>query len=61
MIWRTWAHPRGLLLLARTRAALGDLPGARAAAARLLEEWREADPSAPLLAAARETASALAG
>jgi len=61
MMWRTWAHPRGLLLLARSRAALGDLPGARAAAARLLEEWREADPSAPLLAAARETASALAG
>jgi hypothetical protein len=49
-----------LLLLARSRAALGDLPGARAAAARLLEEWREADPS-PLFAAAREAASALAG
>jgi hypothetical protein len=59
VMWRTWAHPRGLLLLARCRAALGDAGAARAAMSQLLDEWRQADPAAPLLAAARETAAAL--
>jgi tetratricopeptide (TPR) repeat protein len=53
VLWRTWTHPRALLLLARGRAALGDGDGARAALGRLLGEWREADPAAPLLAEAR--------
>jgi serine/threonine protein kinase len=54
MLWRTWAHPRALWLLARSRAALGETAGARDALARLLGEWHDADPAAPLLAAARE-------
>jgi tetratricopeptide (TPR) repeat protein len=53
LLWRAWAHPRALLLLARAREALGDRDGARAAVARLLEEWRAAEPGAPLVAAAR--------
>jgi tetratricopeptide (TPR) repeat protein len=61
MMWRTWAHPRALLLLARSRDALGDRAGARAALSRLLEEWRAAEPGAPLLAAARELAARLEG
>jgi tetratricopeptide (TPR) repeat protein len=53
VVWRTWAHPRALLLLARARAAVGDAAGARAALERLLREWQDAEPDAPLLAAAR--------
>ncbi len=59
VMWRSWVHPRTLLLLARSRAALGDREGARAAATRLLAEWRDADPAAPLLSAARQAAAAL--
>lgn len=53
VLWRTWAHPRALLLLARARAARDDRDGARAALDRLLHEWRAAEPDAPLVAAAR--------
>jgi tetratricopeptide (TPR) repeat protein len=60
VIWRSWAHPRSLLLLGRCRGALGDREGGRAAVSRLLDEWRAAEPAAPLLAAARELAADLA-
>ena len=53
MMWRTWTHPRGLVLAARLRARLGDPAGARAALDRFFLEWKEADPSEPLLAEAR--------
>jgi tetratricopeptide (TPR) repeat protein len=59
VLWRTWTHPRALLLLARARAALGDASGARVALARLLREWEGADPDAPLLAAARALSARL--
>jgi serine/threonine protein kinase len=52
-LWRTWAHPRALLLLAEARADRGDGAGARAALDRLLREWAGAEREAPLLVAAR--------
>ncbi|HET8539241.1 MAG TPA: serine/threonine-protein kinase [Anaeromyxobacter sp.] len=54
MMWRTWARPRGLVLLARVRARSGDPRGARAALDAFLAEWAEADAREPLLAEARE-------
>ncbi len=59
VMWRTWAHPRALLMIARCRERLGDRDGARAALDRLLDEWRPAEPGAPLLGAARELAARL--
>lgn len=53
MMWRSWVHPRGLVLLARLRAGRGDRDGAKAALDRLLEEWQGADPADPLLGEAR--------
>jgi len=58
VMWRSWAHPRALLLLARSREALGDAEGARAAALRLLEAWRSAEEG-PLLSEARALAARL--
>jgi hypothetical protein len=53
MMWRSWAHPRGQVLLARARLRLGDPDGARAALARFFEGWAGADAAEPLLAQAR--------
>jgi serine/threonine protein kinase len=53
MMWRSWARPRGLVLLARVRLRLGDPEGARAALARLFADWADPDPADPLLAEAR--------
>jgi tetratricopeptide (TPR) repeat protein len=53
MMWRSWAHPRGLVLLARARLRLGDPDGARDALARFFEDWADADPAEALLAEAR--------
>jgi tetratricopeptide (TPR) repeat protein len=52
MMWRSWAHPRGLVLESRLRLRLGDRGGAAVALSRFLAEWDAADPGEPLLAAA---------
>jgi tetratricopeptide (TPR) repeat protein len=61
MMWRSWAHPRGLVLLARARQRLRDRDGARAALARFFEDWAGADPADPLLAEARAIRDEVAG
>jgi len=58
VMWRSWTHPRSLILLARCREALGDSEGARAAALRLLGEWSSAEEG-PLLDEARALAARL--
>ena len=52
-VWRSWAYPRSLYLLARARERIGDRSGAREALDRLLALWSAADPDLPLLHEAR--------
>jgi hypothetical protein len=52
-MWRSWAHARALLGIARLRARRGDQPGAEAALARVEAERAEGDPDDAVLAAAR--------
>jgi tetratricopeptide (TPR) repeat protein len=59
MMWRSWTHPRALLMRARSHEALGERERGRAAAARLLREWAGAEADAPLLAEARAIAGRL--
>ncbi|HEX9051035.1 MAG TPA: hypothetical protein VF841_10920, partial [Anaeromyxobacter sp.] len=59
MMWRSWARPRGLVLLARVRARSGDRAGAAAALETFFGEWAGADPADPLLAEARAVAAEL--
>jgi serine/threonine protein kinase len=59
VMWRSWTHPRALLMTALCHDALGDAPAARAAVARLLRELARAEPDLPLLAAARAAAARL--
>jgi hypothetical protein len=53
MMWRSWAHPRSLLVLARACERAGDAACARDAADRLLRELFTADPGLPLVVEAR--------
>jgi tetratricopeptide (TPR) repeat protein len=48
-MWRSWAWPRGQLLLAQAHHALGERERAAAALERLLSAWAGAEPGAPLL------------
>jgi tetratricopeptide (TPR) repeat protein len=59
-IWRSWAYPRSLVLLARCQDRLGRVAESRAALARFLAMWRRADKDAPLLAEARALDARLA-
>lgn len=59
-MWRSWAYPRSLYLLARSRERLGQLDEARDAVDRLLASWKDADADLPLLAAARELRARIA-
>jgi tetratricopeptide (TPR) repeat protein len=52
VMWRSWTHPRALVMLARCHEALGDLPAARGALGRFRRELAYADPDLPLLAEA---------
>ena len=52
-IWRSWAYPRSLFLLARSLERLGRLDEARAELERLLTLWAHADAKLPLLQEAR--------
>jgi tetratricopeptide (TPR) repeat protein len=51
-MWRSWAYPRSLLLLARSHQRLGQVADARAAVDRLLADWSRPEPTG-LLAEAR--------
>jgi tetratricopeptide (TPR) repeat protein len=53
MIWRSWAHPRSLVLLAGAYERQGARPQARAALDRFFRTWKEADSDDPLLVEAR--------
>jgi hypothetical protein len=61
MMWRSWAHPRALVLAAAARARRGDAAGAEAALRRFEREWAAADPAEPLLAEARSVRARLTG
>ncbi|HET6981739.1 MAG TPA: protein kinase [Myxococcaceae bacterium] len=52
-MWRSWAFPRSQVLLARALRRTGRLEEARQTVDRLLSDWRDAEPDAPLLAEAR--------
>jgi tetratricopeptide (TPR) repeat protein len=51
-MWRAWAYPRGLYLLARSNVRLGRKAEALANLDRLLGYWSEAEASQPLLSEA---------
>ncbi len=46
-MWRSWAYPTGLLLVARSSERLGRIDQARRSIDRLLAEWGDAEPDAP--------------
>jgi predicted Zn-dependent protease len=52
-MYRSWAYPKSLYLLARSYEELGRREEARAAIGKLLALWKDADPDLPLLADAR--------
>jgi tetratricopeptide (TPR) repeat protein len=49
-LWRSWAHPRGLLLEAELQERLGLAAEARATLAELEALWAGADPELPMVA-----------
>lgn len=53
MMYRSWAYPKSLYLLARSYEELGRREEARAEIGKLLAMWKDADPDLPLLAEAR--------
>jgi tetratricopeptide (TPR) repeat protein len=55
----TW--PRSMMVRARAREQVGDLPGASADVSRLLVVWSTADPDLPLLIEAKAMRERLAG
>jgi tetratricopeptide (TPR) repeat protein len=61
MMWRSWAHPRSLVLLAGAHARLGEKAKARAVLDRFFRAWKDADPADPLLAEARAVRARLGG
>ena len=60
MMWRSWAHPRSLVLLAGAYERSGAHGAARATLDRFFRAWKDADPSDPLLAEARAIRGRLA-
>jgi serine/threonine protein kinase/tetratricopeptide (TPR) repeat protein len=58
-VWRSWAHPRSLYLLARSYHRLGREDDARTTIERLLREWYHAEPGAPFIREARQLAAHL--
>ncbi len=53
LVYRSWAYPKSLYLLARSYEELGRRDEARAEIGKLLAMWKDADPDLPLLAEAR--------
>jgi tetratricopeptide (TPR) repeat protein len=58
-MWRSWAYPRSLLLLARAYQRTGRVDEARESLDRLLSDWKDAEPDVPLLGEARALRSQL--
>jgi tetratricopeptide (TPR) repeat protein len=58
-MWRSWAHPMSLLLVARSSERLGRRDEARHSVDRLLLDWTTAEPDVPILAEARAIRSRL--
>lgn len=56
-MWRCWAFPRSLYLLARSYERLGRRPEALESVDRLLAIWSDAEPGLPLLEDARRLRS----
>ena len=52
-MWRSWAYPRSLLLLARACQRTGRVDEARQSLELLLSDWKDAEPDAPVLTEAR--------
>jgi tetratricopeptide (TPR) repeat protein len=52
MMWRSWAHPRSLVLSAAIAARRGESEKAEASLARFEREWAGAEPGDPLVARA---------
>jgi serine/threonine protein kinase len=52
-MWRSWAYPRSLLLVARSNERLGRREEARREVERLLAGWAGGEPGLPFLAEAR--------
>jgi tetratricopeptide (TPR) repeat protein len=59
--WRAWAHPRGLVLMARSLERLGKHREALAELDRFDRLWAHADPGLPLAAEARSIRARLEG
>jgi tetratricopeptide (TPR) repeat protein len=58
-MWRSWAYPSSLLLIAKASDRLGRRDDTRRSVDRLLSDWAGAEPDAPLLAEARGIQSRL--
>jgi eukaryotic-like serine/threonine-protein kinase len=58
-MWRSWAYPRSLLLLARAYQRTGRVDEARESLDRMLSDWKDAEPDVPLLSEARALRSQL--
>ncbi len=58
-MWRTWVHPRAMVLLASCYERLGDTKRAQANIVRFLDEWKDADRADPLLDEGRAVAQRL--
>ena len=58
-MWRSWAHPRSLVMEAEALLRLGRVAEAQQAIGRFDAEWSEADDGQPLLARADEVAAGL--
>jgi tetratricopeptide (TPR) repeat protein len=52
-MWRSWAYPRSQVLLARALQRTGRLDEAKQTLDRMLSDWKDAEPDAPLLGEAR--------
>jgi hypothetical protein len=53
------SRPIAMISLARVRAAMGDVAGAKQAYDQFLDLWKDADPELPLLVEARQERAAL--
>jgi serine/threonine protein kinase len=60
-MWRSWAYPRSLLLVARSNEGMGRRSEVRQAIERLLAAWTQAEAGAPDVAAAHELQMRMAG
>ena len=60
-MWRSWAYPRSLLLLARSQERIGQISEARATVDHLLRDWSRAEENDSLLLQARALRNRLTG